>query len=68
MVKNKKFTHELEKRAIKEALQTTKGNLNEAAKLLNMPQSTFQYKIRILDLLLFARALRAKATLEAIEK
>ena len=60
---NKEFTHSLERQAIKEALIKTDGHLKDAAGLLKMPYSTFNYKIRILELLRFARNLRAKAVL-----
>lgn len=60
---NKEFTHGLEKRAVKEALSKTDGSLKEAAILLKMPYSTLNYKIRVLELLKFARNLRAKAVL-----
>lgn len=59
----KKFTHSLERIAIKNALTKTDGSLKEAANLLKMPYSTLNYKIRVLGLLRFAKNLRAEAVL-----
>jgi DNA-binding NtrC family response regulator len=63
----KKFTHDLEKEAVLSALQQTDGNLRNTAKLLEIPYSTLNYKIRVLDLLMAARKLRAQAILKEIE-
>ena len=60
---NKKFTHTLERQAVKEALSKTDGSLKDAAILLEMPYSTLNYKIRVLGLLKFAKNLRAEAVL-----
>jgi DNA-binding NtrC family response regulator len=60
---SKEFTHSLERGAIRSALEKTDGNLKEASKLLEMPYSTLNYKLRVLGLLQYARTLRAKAVI-----
>jgi arginine utilization regulatory protein len=42
----RKNIEELEKRLIKNALDLSEGNINQAAKLLEIPRQTLQYKIK----------------------
>lgn len=42
----RKNTEELEKRLITNALELSKGNINQASKLLEIPRQTLQYKIK----------------------
>jgi arginine utilization regulatory protein len=42
----RKNVEELEKRLIDQALELTEGNINQAAKILEIPRQTLQYKIK----------------------
>ena len=61
MVAGREFAHRLERKAIKKALVSNRGNLVETAESLKMPYSTLNYKIRVLGLKEEAAFLREKA-------
>lgn len=62
----RKFAHDQERPVVREALKKNHGNIVETAKVLDIPYSTLNYKIRVLGLKEEAANMRAEAVLQGI--